>query len=57
MEHTPSLENTLVQVLGQQAKWGDLRHLQTLAWRLVGLIHAGWLTLPAWTPYVGRRAP
>ena len=45
MENTPYLYNTLVQVLGQHANWVDLRHLKTLAWMLVGLIHSGWINL------------
>jgi len=56
MENTPSLYNTLVQVLGQPTNWVDLRHLKTLAWMMVGLIHAGWINLTAWTPYVVSRA-
>jgi len=56
MENTPYLYTTLVQVLGQHAHWGDLRHLKTLAWMLVGLIHSGWINLTAWAPYVVSRA-
>ena len=56
MENTPYLYNTLVQVLGHHANWGDLRHLKTLAWMLVGLIHSGWIHLTAWAPYVVSRA-
>ena len=35
MENTPYLYETLLQVLGQHAKWLDLRHRQTLAWMMV----------------------
>ena len=56
MEHTPRLYDTLVQVLGQQTNWGDLRHLKTLAWMLVGLIPSGCSSLSAWAPYVVSRA-
>lgn len=56
MENTPYLYHTLVQVLGQYANWGDRRHLKTLAWMMVGLIHSGWINLTAWTPYVVSRA-
>ncbi len=56
MENTPYLYTTLVQVLGQHAHGGDLRHLKTLAWMLVGLIHSGWINLTAWAPYVVSRA-
>ena len=56
MENTPHLYNTLVYVLSQHPKWLDQRHLQTLAWMMVGLIHSGWINLTAWAPYVRRRA-
>ena len=56
MENTPRLYDTLVQVLGQQTTWGDLRRLKTLAWMMVGLIQAGGISLPAWAPYVVSRA-
>jgi hypothetical protein len=41
MENTPSLYDTLVQMLRQPRNWLDLRHLKTLAWRMGGLIHSG----------------
>ena len=47
MENTPHLYNTLVHVLGQHAKWADQRHLKTLAWMMVGIIHAGCISLSA----------
>jgi hypothetical protein len=56
MENTSSLYDTLVQVLNQHANWLDFRHLKTLAWRLVGLIHSSSLSLCAWTPFVVSRA-
>jgi hypothetical protein len=40
MENTPSLYDTLVQVLRQYRNWLDLRHLQTLAWMMGGAILA-----------------
>src|SRR5215813_4210522 len=27
------------------------RHLKTLVWMMVGLIHSGWINLTAWAPY------
>jgi hypothetical protein len=39
MENTPYLYDTLGQVLHQHRNWRDLRHLKTLAWMMVGLIH------------------
>ena len=56
MENTPHLYDTLVHVLSQHAKWLDQRHLKTLAWMMVGLMHSGWISLTAWAPYVVSRA-
>ena len=56
MENTPHLYDTLVHVLSQHTKWLDQRHRKTLAWMMVGLIQAGWISLTAWAPYVGSRA-
>jgi hypothetical protein len=56
MENTPHLYNTLVHVLSQHAKWVDQRHLKTLAWMMVGLIHSGCISLSAWAPHVVSRA-
>ena len=56
MENTPYLYDTLVQVLRQHRNWLDLRHLKTLAWMMVGLIHSGSISLCAWTPFVVSRA-
>jgi Transposase DDE domain len=56
MENTPYLYDTLVHVLRQHRNWLDLRHLKTLAWMMVGLIHSGQIGLCAWAPYVVSRA-
>jgi hypothetical protein len=56
VENTPHRYDTLVHVLSQHAKWGDQRHLKTLAWMMVGLIQAGGISLTAWAPYGGSRA-
>ena len=56
MENTPYLYDTLVQVLRQHRNWLDVRHLKTLAWMMVGLIHSGSISLGAWTPFVISRA-
>jgi len=56
MKDTPSLHDTLVQVLRQHEKWLDVRHAKTLAWMIVGLIESGMIGLTAWTPYVQGRA-
>jgi len=56
MENTPYLYDTLVQVLRQHRNWLDLRHLKTLAWMMVGLIHSHAISLGAWAPFVVSRA-
>ena len=56
MENTPYLYDTLLQVLGQHAKWFDLRHRHTLAWMIVGLISSKTVSLGAWAPFVVSRA-
>jgi hypothetical protein len=56
MENTPYLYDTLIHVLRQHRNWLDLRHLKTLAWMMVGLIHCGRISLGAWAPYVVSRA-
>ena len=56
MKNTPHLYDTLVLVLCQHGTWVDQRHLKTLAWMMVGLIHSGWINLTAWAPYVVSRA-
>ena len=55
MENTPYLYDTLVQMLCQHRNWLDLRHLKTLAWMMVGLIHSSSISLCAWAPFVVRR--
>lgn len=57
MENTPYLHDTLLRVLGQHAKWLDLRHRKTLAWMMVGLICSKTVSLGAWTPCVVSQAP
>jgi len=56
MENTSYLYKTLLQVLGQHSKWLDLRHRQTLAWMIVGLISSKTVRLGAWAPFVVSRA-
>ena len=50
MENTPYLYDTLGQGRRQHRNWLALRPLQTLAWRMGGLIHAGSMSLGAWAP-------
>jgi hypothetical protein len=56
MESTPRLYDTLVHVLSQHRNWLDRRHLKTLAWMMVGLLHSRLISLTAWAPYVQSRA-
>ncbi len=50
MENTPRLYYELVDLLGQHKKWRDRRHLYTLVWMVVGLIHSGCVNLTTWIP-------
>jgi len=56
MEDTPRLYETLVGVLRQHRQWLDVRHLQTLAWMIVGLLQSGLISLNQWAPFVLGRA-
>jgi hypothetical protein len=56
MENTPRLYCELVEVVGQHGQWRDVRHLHTLIWMVVGLIHSGCVSLTAWVPFVSGRA-
>lgn len=56
MENPPRLYSELVALCGQPGQWRDLRHLQTLAWMVVGLIQAECVKLTAWVPFVQGRA-
>ncbi len=47
MEETPRLYNALRQLLGQQCRWQDQRHLYPLVWMVVGLIASGKISLTA----------
>jgi len=56
MEKSPRLYSELMELCGQPGQWRDVRHLQTLAWMVVGLIQAEGVKLPAWVPFVQGRA-
>jgi len=56
MENTPRLYCELVELVGQHGKWLDVRHVYTLGWMVVGLIHSGCVSLTAWVPFVSGRA-
>jgi hypothetical protein len=56
MEKSPRLYSELMELYGQPRQWRDVRHLQTLAWMVVGLIQAECVQLTAWVPFVQGRA-
>jgi hypothetical protein len=56
MENTSRLYCELLELVGQHGKWRDVRHVYTLVWMVVGLIHSGGVSLPAWVPFVSGRA-
>jgi len=56
MEKPPRLYSELVPLWGQPGQWRDVRHVQTLAWMVVGLIQAECVKLTAWVPFVQGRA-
>jgi len=56
MDNTPRLYSGLMELLGQPGQWRDVRHLHTLVWLVVGLIHSGCVSLTAWVPFVRGRA-
>jgi len=56
MEKPPRLYSELVTLCGQPGQWRDVRHVQTLAWMVVGLIQAECVKLTAWVPFVQGRA-
>jgi hypothetical protein len=56
MENSSRLHDALIQVLGQEPNWLDIRHLKTLAWMVVGLIASHVISLAEWAPFVQSRA-
>ena len=56
MENPPRLYSELMKLCGQPGQWHDIRHLQTLAWMVVGLLQAECVKLTAWVPFVHGRA-
>jgi len=56
MEKSPRLYSELMALCGQPGQWCDVRHVQTFAWMVVGLIQAQCVKLPAWVPFVQGRA-
>jgi len=56
MENTSRLYANLLALVRQERNWGDVRHLCTLVWMVVGLILSETVSLPAWVPYVQSQA-
>jgi Transposase DDE domain len=56
MEKSPRLYSELRELLGQPGQWRDVRHVQTFAWMVSGLIQAECVNLTAWVPFVQGRA-
>ncbi len=56
MEKSPRLYSELLELCGQPGQWRDVRHVQTLAWMVGGLVQAECVNLTAWTPFVQGRA-
>lgn len=50
------LYSELVALCGQPGQWRDVRHLQTLAWMVGGVIQTECVKLTAWGPFVQGRA-
>ncbi len=56
MTNAPTrLHDTVIELL-KQAPWKDVRHLNTLAWMVVGLLLSGTIYLSCWVQYVQSRA-
>ena len=49
------MHDTVIGLL-KQASWRDVRHLNTLAWMVVGLLLSGTIHLSRWIPYTHSRA-
>lgn len=56
MNNTPAKMHDTVIALLKQACWKDIRHLNTLAWMVVGLLLSGTIHLSRWIHYTHSRA-
>ena len=56
MENSSRLYRVIVTLLSSSKEWADLRHLYTLVWMVIGLIHSGSVNLSKWAMYVQSRA-
>ena len=56
MSTSTPLYNQLFGLLSQHSNYRDLRHLKTLVWMIIGLIHSGKISLSEWECYIPSRA-
>ena len=56
MENISRLDQALVALLSGSKEWADLRHLYTLVWMVIGLIHSSSVNLTKWAMYIQSRA-
>lgn len=57
MKPTSRLYDALMEFLRQSdVKWLDVRHVQTLCWMMIGIIHSERVHLSAWGVYTQSRA-
>ena len=52
MGKAPRLYKSLLLLLSQSQEWADIRHLYTLIWMIIGVIHAESINLTKWGMYV-----
>jgi len=56
MENTSRIYEALMAVLRQCRRWVDIRHMNTLAWMVTGLLLTEKISLSAWAPVVHSQA-
>ena len=56
MSKASRLYTSVLLLLNQSREWADLRHLYTLVWMVIGLIHSERINLTKWARYIQSRA-
>ena len=56
MAKASRLYTSLLLLLNQSREWADLRHLYTLVWMVIGLIHSESINLTKWASHIQSRA-
>ena len=56
MSKASRLYTSVLLLLNQSREWADLRHLYTLVWMVIGLIHSESINLTKWARYIQSRA-